>query len=199
DYIDKYSIRQAVEDGVTVEIIYEGRTHSATVTDREAMNKRFEDVFAAASDESRQKVLGRYTWKAYLEAEETIRDKAEDMQKHDAAIASFKLPFGRKADDGTTGDVGIIIVQSMLLTGFDAPVEQVMYMDDLIREHNLLQAIARVNRVDKNKFAGFIVDYVGVTKHLREALANFEDKDLEEVMKAIKDESRDLDELVYAK
>jgi type I restriction enzyme R subunit len=286
EYIDKYSIRQAVEDGVTVEIIYEGRTHSATVTDREAMNKRFEDVFAAQSDESRQKVLGRYTWKAYLEAEETIRDKAEDMlkhylaqiypngfkaqvvavsregairykkafdallsneawisgfvgklkaetqiatdreqlkrlraevvisgslndppgmkaytdeQKHDTTIASFKLPFGRKADDGTTGDVGIIIVQSMLLTGFDAPVEQVMYMDDLIREHNLLQAIARVNRVDKNKFAGFIVDYVGVTKHLRQALANFEDKDLEEIMKAVKDESRDLDELVYAK
>jgi type I restriction enzyme R subunit len=72
-------------------------------------------------------------------------------------------------------------------------------MDDLIREHNLLQAIARVNRVDKNKFAGFIVDYVGVTKHLRQALANFEDKDLEDVMKAVKDESRDLDELVYAK
>jgi type I restriction enzyme R subunit len=95
--------------------------------------------------------------------------------------------------------VGIIIVQSMLLTGFDAPVEQVMYLDDLIREHNLLQAIARVNRVDKNKFAGFIVDYVGVTKHLREALANFEDKDLEEVMTTVKDESRDLDELVFSK
>jgi type I restriction enzyme R subunit len=56
-----------------------------------------------------------------------------------------------------------------------------------------------VNRIDKNKFAGFIVDYVGVTKHLRKALANFEDKDLEEVMKTVKDESRELDELVYAK
>ena len=100
---------------------------------------------------------------------------------------------------GTTGDVGIIIVQSMLLTGFDAPVEQVMYLDDLIREHNLLQAIARVNRVDKNKFAGFIVDYVGVTKHLRQALADFEEKDVEEVMKTVKDESREFDELVYAK
>jgi type I restriction enzyme, R subunit len=122
-----------------------------------------------------------------------------DDQKHDAVIASFKLPFGRTAEDGTAGDVGIIIVQSMLLTGFDAPVEQVMYMDDLIREHNLLQAIARVNRVDKNKFAGFIVDYVGITKHLREALANFEDKDFEEITRAVKDESRDLDELVFAK
>lgn len=286
DYIDKYTIRQAVDDGVTVEIIYEGRTHSAGVTDREAMNKRFEDVFSAVSEESRKQILGRYTWKAYLEAEETIRDKAEDMlkhylsqiypngfkaqvvavsreaairykkaldsmlaneawiagfigtlkaetqiatdreqlkklrvevvisaspndppemkpytdeQKHDATITSFKLPFGQKVEDGTTGDVGIIIVQSMLLTGFDAPLEQVMYLDDLIHEHNLLQAIARVNRVDKNKFAGFIVDYVGVTRHLREALANFEEKDLEEVMTTVKDESRDLDELVYSK
>jgi hypothetical protein len=43
DYIDKYSIRQAVDDGVTVEIIYEGRTHTADVPDREAMNKRFEE------------------------------------------------------------------------------------------------------------------------------------------------------------
>jgi len=108
------------------------------------------------------------------------------------------LPYGQKSEDGTTGDVGIIIVQSMLLTGFDAPVEQVMYLDDLIREHSLLQAIARVNRVDKNKFAGFIVDYVGVTKHLRQALPNFEEKDLDEVMKTVKDESRELDELVYA-
>jgi type I restriction enzyme R subunit len=286
DYIDKYSIRQAVDDGVTVEIIYEGRTHSADVTDREAMNKRFEDVFAAASEETREQILGRYTWKAYLEAEETIRDKAEDLlkhylsqiypngfkaqvvavsreaairykkaldallanerwvsdfvnnlkaetqividreqlkklraeivmsgsandppemkpytddQKHDATITSFKLPFGRKAEDGTTGDVGIIIVQSMLLTGFDAPVEQVMYLDDIIRDHNLLQAIARVNRVDKNKYAGFIVDYVGITKHLRKALAKFEDKDIEEITKAVKDESREFDELVYAK
>jgi type I restriction enzyme, R subunit len=286
DYIDKYSIRQAVDDGVTVEIIYEGRTHSAGVTDREAMNKRFEDVFAAASEESRRQILGRYTWKAYLEAEDTIRAKAEDMLKHylshiypngfkaqvvavsreaairykkaidtllgnkswiagfietlkaetqiaidrvqlrklraevvisgspndppemknytdednhDETIMSFKLPFGQKADDGTTGDVGIIIVQSMLLTGFDAPVEQVMYLDDLVREHSLLQAIARVNRVDRNKFAGFIVDYVGVTKHLRQALADFEEKDLEEVMGTVKDESREFDELVYAK
>ncbi len=45
------------------------------------------------------------------------------------------------------------MVQNMLITGFDAPVEQVMYLDDVIKEHNLLQAIARVNRVYKNKVA----------------------------------------------
>ena len=72
DYIDKYSIRQAVDDEVTVEIIYEGRTHDAKVTDPEAMSKRFEDVFSAVSKDTRQQILGRYTWKAYLEAEETV-------------------------------------------------------------------------------------------------------------------------------
>ena len=54
----------------------------------------------------------------------------------------------------------------MLLTGFDAPVEQVMYIDKKLREHNLLQAIARVNRVATNKHRGFIVDYIGLANHL---------------------------------
>ena len=64
------------------------------VTDREAMNKRFEDVFAAAGEEGRKQILGRYTWKAYLEAEDTIRDKAEDMLKH---YLSHIYPNGFKA------------------------------------------------------------------------------------------------------
>lgn len=289
DYIDKYPIRQAVDDGVTVEIIYEGRTHSAGVTDQEAMNAKFEEVFSAVSDETRHDILGRYTWRAYLEAEETIREKAKDMLKHyltqifpngfkaqvvavsriaavrykrafdtllsddvllsewsselqtkygsekgidtnrlkklraeiiisgspndkpelaeytnstnhDSIIDSFKLPFDKVTEDGITGDVGIIIVQSMLLTGFDAPIEQVMYLDDVIREHNLLQAIARVNRVDHNKQCGFIVDYVGIAKHLREALSSFIDQeDVDEILSVVRDNSKDIEELNYAK
>ena len=58
----------------------------------------------------------------------------------------------------------------MLLTGFDAPIEQVMYIDKRLKEHNLLQAIARVNRVAKGKQRGFIVDYIGLANHLTEAL-----------------------------
>ena len=49
----------------------------------------------------------------------------------------------------------------MLLTGFDAPVEQVMYLDKIVVDHGLLQAIARVNRVSGAKDKGFVVDYVG--------------------------------------
>ena len=58
----------------------------------------------------------------------------------------------------------------MLLTGFDAPIEQVMYIDKRLREHNLLQAIARVNRVTQGKQRGFIVDYIGLANHLTDAL-----------------------------
>ena len=63
-----------------------------------------------------------------------------DKSQHKEDIASFKLPFG-KEKDGVKGDIGIIIVVEMLLTGFDAPIEQVMYLDRLIVAHNLLQAI----------------------------------------------------------
>jgi type I restriction enzyme, R subunit len=72
----------------------------------------------------------------------------------------------------------------MLLTGFDAPVEQVMYLDAPLREHTLLQAIARVNRVyNDKKTYGLIVDYWGVSEALQEALAIFAPSDVEGVMK----------------
>ena len=64
-----------------------------------------------------------------------------------------------------------LIVCDMLLTGFDAPIEQVMYLDKPLRDHNLLQAIARTNRIyGKEKGCGKIIDYYGVTRNLHEAL-----------------------------
>ncbi|MCL5125305.1 MAG: type I restriction endonuclease subunit R [Deltaproteobacteria bacterium] len=63
-----------------------------------------------------------------------------------------------------------LLVCDMLLTGFDAPVEQVMYLDKPLRDHNLLQAIARTNRVYPNKGCGKIIDYYGITKNLYDAL-----------------------------
>lgn len=70
----------------------------------------------------------------------------------------------------------------MLLTGFDAPVEQVMYLDRVIRGHNLLQAIARVNRVGGEfKKKGIIVDYVGVGHHLKDALDIYDAEEVGEV------------------
>ena len=71
----------------------------------------------------------------------------------------------------------------MLLTGFDAPVEQVMYIDKRLREHNLLQAIARVNRVAKGKHRGFIVDYIGLANHLTEALSIYAEEDAQDIQR----------------
>lgn len=74
----------------------------------------------------------------------------------------------------------ILIVTDMLLTGFDAPIEQVMYMDKPMRDHSLLQAIARTNRPYPGKEAGIIVDYIGIFRALIKAL-NFKDSDIEGV------------------
>jgi type I restriction enzyme, R subunit len=74
--------------------------------------------------------------------------------------------------------IAFVIVQSMLLTGFDAPVEQVLYLDRPIRDVELLQAIARVNRPARLKMVGLVVDYAGVSRHLDAALAVYEEEDI---------------------
>jgi type I restriction enzyme R subunit len=74
--------------------------------------------------------------------------------------------------------IGFVIVQSMLLTGFDAPVEQVLYLDRPIRDVELLQAIARVNRPARLKMVGLVVDYAGVSRHLDAALAIYDEEDI---------------------
>ena len=68
----------------------------------------------------------------------------------------------------------LLLVCDMLLTGFDAQIEQAMYLDKPLRDHNLLQAIARTNRVYENKGCGKIIDYYGITRNLYEAL-NFDE------------------------
>jgi len=82
-----------------------------------------------------------------------------------------------------TGDMGILIVNNMLIIGFDAPVEQVMYLDKVITDHNLLQAIARVNRIGGDtKDKGFVVDYVGVGHHLKKALDAYDEREQKEII-----------------
>ncbi len=67
----------------------------------------------------------------------------------------------------------IVIVRDMWLTGFDAPCLHTMYVDKPMRSHGLMQAIARVNRVFKDKPGGLVVDYLGLGHELRQALANY--------------------------
>ena len=67
----------------------------------------------------------------------------------------------------------LVIVRDMWLTGFDAPSLHTMYVDKPMRGHGLMQAIARVNRVYRDKPGGLIVDYIGLAYHLRQALSNY--------------------------
>jgi type I restriction enzyme R subunit len=94
------------------------------------------------------------------------------------ATDHFKLPFGDEEETEKSGkkkhdNTAFIIVSDMLLTGWDAPIASCLYLDKPLKEHNLLQAIARVNRSRKGKSAGFIIDYNGITAYLIQALDIF--------------------------
>lgn len=111
---------------------------------------------------------------------------APHLKKHhttkaeqDKIIERFKQPIEKDK-------LCFLIVKDMLLTGFDAPIEQVMYLDRPLKEHNLLQAIARVNRIygDRKK-CGYVIDYYGVSNHLEEALAIFDMEELGQPMESL--------------
>jgi type I restriction enzyme R subunit len=96
-------------------------------------------------------------------------------------IKRFKKPLSEDK-------LAFIIVCDKLLTGFDAPIEQVMYLDKPLKEHNLLQAIARTNRTYNKKSYGLIVDYFGVSRFLEEALGIFTKQDVKGALKPIDSE-----------
>jgi len=98
----------------------------------------------------------------------------------------------KKADD----PLKILCVSDKLLTGFDAPVLQVMYLDKRLREHNLLQAIARTNRPLPGKEYGLVVDCYGISEELEEALARYETTDIQG---AYRDVNQAFDELREAR
>lgn len=98
-----------------------------------------------------------------------------DKLRQQVRINLFKRPLGPVTEK--TDPLAILIVKSMLLTGFDAPHAQVLYLDRLIQEAELLQAIARVNRTAPKKSYGLVVDYYGVAGQLTQALAAYTSTD----------------------
>lgn len=103
--------------------------------------------------------------------------------RQDATIAEFKKPLGPANDK--TSPVAFLLVRTMLLTGFDAPVDQVLYLDRFMKDAELLQAIARVNRTAPGKSAGVLVDYYGVGSHLQKALRAYAPEDAEDAIGAL--------------
>lgn len=261
--IDSYTISQAVEDGNTVAIVYEGRRQDLHII-QEKLDDDFNEYFKAKSEDEKEAIKNKYFNRISLaEADDRIDDIAKDLlihyrdnsyklgfkaqlvtvsrlacvkyfdslQKHMAEVfgdnpietkviyscennekpklvkhrtskSEQDLIISRFKKEIEKDRLCIIIVKDMLLTGFDAKIEDVMYLDRPLKEHTLLQAIARVNRtydkefkaIDENgnevkrprtKNFGRVVDYFGITRHLEEALEIFDKNDVGEPMEDI--------------
>ncbi|WP_040205931.1 type I restriction endonuclease subunit R [Neobacillus jeddahensis] len=101
----------------------------------------------------------------------------ERLQKHIGG-KQRRDTLARRMKD-TSDDLKIVIVRDMWLTGFDVPSMHTMYIDKPMKGHNLMQAIARVNRVFKDKSGGVVVDYLGILESLKKALKQYTDSDKE--------------------
>ncbi len=237
NYIDKYDILRAVEDGATVPIYYESRLARIQLSEDEKprLDPEFEEITEGEEETGKQKL--RTKWAALesmVGAEKRInlvaKDLVEHFEKRLAALegkalvvcmsrricvemyeAIRKLRPDWHSDDDTQGamkimmsgsasdhldwqphirnktgredlakrfkkpddELKLVIVRDMWLTGFDCPSLHTMYADKPMSGHNLMQAIARVNRVFRDKPGGLVVDYLGLADYLRNALANY--------------------------
>ena len=275
-YLDKYGIDDAVRDGATVPILYEGRKADWSINEAEIdilFDRWFVDLADDRRDELKRKGLTLATiakhpervrlvaldiWEHFkavcqpdgFKAQIVVVDReaavlyraalaaviAADLQRdgiardgaqaqadamiacvysksqednkpsEDAHVVALREELERHyLDDAAEKDIkkrvkafgqqpSFLIVCDKLLTGFDAPIEHVMYLDKPLKEHNLLQAIARTNRTcsikrtdggEITKPNGRIVDYIGVTNHLDEALRSYRAEDVENALRSI--------------
>ncbi|KGN00299.1 DEAD/DEAH box helicase [Clostridium novyi A str. 4570] len=99
----------------------------------------------------------------------------ERLQKHIGGKQRRDTLAKRMKDNND--ELKIVIVRDMWLTGFDVPSMHTMYIDKPMKGHNLMQAIARVNRVFKDKSGGVVVDYLGILESLKKALKQYTDSD----------------------
>jgi len=167
DIVDHFTKRQE---------LIEGKAMLVATTRRGA--KMYKDVIdkipghpesiVVISGRKRKKVEG---------AKETKDDELQDHIRSKAEVKQIIRDF-KKEDN----PVKLLIVCDMFLTGFDAPLLHTMYVDKPLRDHNLIQAISRVNRIWKDKPSGLIVDYIGITDELRKSLKAFAEGDVKDAM-----------------
>jgi type I restriction enzyme R subunit len=121
-------------------------------------------------------------WHSDDDAEGTIKvvmtGSASDPQEWQPHIgnAARRDLLAKRAKD-PSDSLKLVIVRDMWLTGFDAPSMHTMYIDKPMKGHGLMQAIARVNRVFKDKPAGLVVDYIGIAQNLKSALGQYSNAD----------------------
>jgi type I restriction enzyme R subunit len=122
---------------------------------------------------------------------EDLKPGNADLVKYFLDEAAEKRAIERFKDPASP--LAFLIVCDKLLTGFDAPIEQAMYLDSPLVDHGLLQAIARVNRRHgERKDHGIIVDYSGVTRSLRKALSSYKQEDVENALQDFDGLKKDL-------
>jgi len=282
-YLDKYGIDDAVRDGATVPILYEGRKTEWSINEaeldilfdrwfvdladdkREALKKKGISLATLAKHPERVRLVALDIWEHFKQVCQPDGFKAQIVVVDREAVVVYRAALARRiaadlvkdgmaAEDATAKadamiacvysksqednkpsedpDVAVmraeleahylddaaekdakkrfkefgqepqfLIVCDKLLTGFDAPIEAVMYLDKPLKEHGLLQAIARTNRtctlkrpdgVEIEKPHGRIVDYIGVTNHLDEALASYRAEDVQNALRDIATLGNDL-------
>ena len=268
-FIHKYAMRQAVEDGAVVPLLYEGRMvelspnqaqldrwfdrHTADLNDEqkadlkrkmsradvlndaerriqeiaynlsEHFNRHFKDRksgFKAQLATSSKAVALRY--KKYLDecglltsfvvisAPDTREGHEDTKKKNQPEVQVYwdemMQRFGSEkdynqevlADFSRSDGVDLLIVVDKLLVGFDEPRNTVLYIDKPLKEHGILQAIARVNRLFDGKEFGYIIDYRGILGELNEAIETYDalaDFDSEDIEGTIADVSKETEKL----
>jgi type I restriction enzyme R subunit len=235
NYIDRYDIKDAVDDGATVKIFYESRLAKVNLDEE---GKRLIEEFDKELEQDeeiteKQKAKAKWTkLEAIVGHPKRLSNLAKDIVTHfekrqsvfegkamivamsrriaaelyreiialrphwhndDLTQGTIKVVMTTNSADGPeiskhhtskeqrrmlaermkdpADELKIVIVRDMWLTGFDAPCLNTMYVDKPMRGHNLMQAIARVNRVFKDKPGGLIVDYLGIAGDLKKALS----------------------------
>jgi type I restriction enzyme R subunit len=229
DHISTYKINQAVEDGATVPIYYEGRLVPLHLTNQ-FIDEDFEALMGeqevAVKEEEKRK------WAKLEEAigaEDRLGKIAADIVEHfngrglegkamvvtasrriaarlyglmkglsgapEAAVViskpeDFRGQIQEQTDSkelekqfkNPDDKLKMVIVCDMWLTGFDVPPLHTMYIDKPLKNHALMQAIARVNRIFRDKKGGLIVDYIGIADDLKKALGVYSTEDRKEAM-----------------
>jgi len=154
DYVSRYDFKRSEEDQSTVRLVYENRGEKLGIARLDLNDRIAEKIERAELDPDQTALLERLLGRDYevITADDRLDKLADDDPAHPFRIA---------------------IVCAMWLTGFDVECLSTMYIDKPMKAHTLMQAIARANRVYPGKECGVIVDYNGMLKSLREALAQY--------------------------
>jgi len=159
DIITHFELRQEVFEGKAMIVAMSRRIAAALYKEIVAIRPEWH------SDDLKQGVVKVVMTSASADGPDIAKHYTTKEQRRSLADR-MKDP-----DDG----LKIVIVRDMWLTGFDVPCMHTMYIDKPMRGHNLMQAIARVNRVYKDKPGGLVVDYLGIASDLKKALSFYSD------------------------